>query len=141
MSEHPTSKKTPTTFGLIITSDTRTEREDETGSIAIGLIEGDGHRVASHTLVPNNEEKIRAEHRPEKKDDTASSQESQLIIRTSMTEMGDMIRNALIDMNRRMDELENFNSKTVQKASRWYLLSFCIFIVFIATGIGCCWPF
>jgi molybdopterin adenylyltransferase len=61
MSEHPTSKKTPTTFGLIITSDTRTEREDETGSIAIGLIEGDGHRVASHTLVPNNEEKIRAE--------------------------------------------------------------------------------
>jgi len=61
MSEHPTSKKTPTTFGLIITSDTRTEREDETGSIAISLIEGDGHRVASHTLVPNNEEKIRAE--------------------------------------------------------------------------------
>jgi molybdenum cofactor biosynthesis protein B len=61
MSEHPTSKKTPTTFGLIITSDTRTEREDETGRIAIGLIEGDGHRVASHTLVPNNEEKIRTE--------------------------------------------------------------------------------
>jgi len=61
LSEHPTSKKTPTTFGLIITSDTRTEREDETGRIAIGLIEGDGHRVASHTLVPNSEEKIRAE--------------------------------------------------------------------------------
>ncbi len=61
MSEHSTSKKTPTTFGLIITSDTRTEREDETGRIAVGLIEGDGHRVASHTLVPNNGERIRAE--------------------------------------------------------------------------------
>ena len=61
MSEHPTSKKAPTTFGLIITSDTRTEREDETGRIAVGLIEGDGHRVASHTLVPNNEERIKAE--------------------------------------------------------------------------------
>ena len=61
MSEHPTDKKTPTTFALIVTSDTRTEREDETGRIAVGLIEGDGHRVVSHTIVPNNEEKIRAE--------------------------------------------------------------------------------
>ena len=61
MSEHPTSKKTPTIFALVVTSDTRTEKEDETGRIAMNLIEGDGHRVASHTIVPNNEEKIRAE--------------------------------------------------------------------------------
>jgi molybdenum cofactor biosynthesis protein B len=61
MSEHPTDKKTPTTFGIIITSDTRTEREDETGKIAVGLIDGDGHTVTSHTLVPNNEGAIRAE--------------------------------------------------------------------------------
>ena len=61
MSEHPTSKKMLTTFGLIITSDTRTEREDETGRIAVGLIEEDGHKVASHTLIPNNEERVRAE--------------------------------------------------------------------------------
>lgn len=61
MSEHPTHQKTPTTFALIVTSDTRTEREDETGRIAVGLIEGDGHKVVSHTIVPNNEEKIRAE--------------------------------------------------------------------------------
>jgi molybdenum cofactor biosynthesis protein B len=61
LSEHPTHQKTPTTFALIVTSDTRTEREDETGRIAVGLIEGDGHKVVSHTIVPNNEEKIRAE--------------------------------------------------------------------------------
>ena len=61
MSEHPTSKKMLTTFGLIITSDTRTEREDETGRIAVGLIEEDGHKVASHILIPNNEERVRAE--------------------------------------------------------------------------------
>lgn len=61
MSEHPTDKKTPTTFGLIITSDTRTDREDETGMIAKGLIEGDGHQVTSRTIVPNNEERIRLE--------------------------------------------------------------------------------
>ena len=61
MSEHPTGKKTHTTFALIVTSDTRTEREDETGRIAVSLIEGDGHSVASHTIVSNNEDKIRAE--------------------------------------------------------------------------------
>jgi molybdenum cofactor biosynthesis protein B len=61
MSEHPTHKKEPTTFALIVTSDTRTEREDETGRIAVGLIEGDGHRVVHHTIIPNHEEKIRAE--------------------------------------------------------------------------------
>ena len=61
MSEHPISKKTPTTFALVVTSDTRTEREDETGRIAVSLIEGDGHSVASHTIVSNNEDKIRAE--------------------------------------------------------------------------------
>ena len=61
MSEHPTGKKTPTTFALVVTSDTRTEREDETGRVAVGLIEGDGHKVVSHTIVSNNEEKIRAE--------------------------------------------------------------------------------
>jgi molybdenum cofactor biosynthesis protein B len=61
LSEHPTGKKTLTTFALIVTSDTRTEREDETGRIAVSLIEGDGHSVASHTIVSNNEGKIRAE--------------------------------------------------------------------------------
>jgi molybdenum cofactor biosynthesis protein B len=61
LSEHPTRQKTPTTFALIVTSDTRTEREDETGRIAVSLIEGDGHRVLHHTIIPNKEEKIRAE--------------------------------------------------------------------------------
>jgi molybdopterin adenylyltransferase len=61
MSEHPTSKKTPTTFALIVTSDTRSEREDETGRIAVGLIEGEGHKVVHHLIIPNNEERIRAE--------------------------------------------------------------------------------
>lgn len=61
MSEHPTHKKEPTTFALIVTSDTRTENEDETGRIAISLIVGDGHKIVHHIIVPNNEEKIRAE--------------------------------------------------------------------------------
>lgn len=46
---------------MIITSDTRTEKEDETGRTAVSLIENDGHRIVSHTIVPNDEVKIRAE--------------------------------------------------------------------------------
>jgi len=61
VSEHPTKQKTSTTFALIVTSDTRTEREDETGRIAVSLIEGDGHRVLSHTIIPNDAAKIRVE--------------------------------------------------------------------------------
>jgi molybdopterin adenylyltransferase len=61
VSEHPTNRKTPTTFAIIVTSDTRIEREDETGRIAVGLIEADGHRVVHHTLIPNDAEKINAE--------------------------------------------------------------------------------
>lgn len=61
MSEHPTNKKAPTTFALIVTSDTRTEREDETGRIAVDIIEADGHRVVHHTIIPNNAEKIKEE--------------------------------------------------------------------------------
>jgi molybdenum cofactor biosynthesis protein B len=72
MSEHPTHKKEPTTFALIVTSDTRTEKEDETGRIAVGLIEGDGHRVVHHTITPNNEEKIRAEVQRMLLDDSVS---------------------------------------------------------------------
>ncbi len=61
MSEHPTRQKTSTTFALMVTSDTRTEREDETGRIAVTLIEGGGHKVASHTIIPNDAAKIKAE--------------------------------------------------------------------------------
>jgi molybdopterin adenylyltransferase len=61
VSEHPTNRKTPTTFAIIVTSDTRTEREDETGRIAVGLIEAEGHRVVHHTLIQNDAEKINAE--------------------------------------------------------------------------------
>ncbi len=82
------------------------------------------------------EVKDNKENAVENAGDVASkSPDSQLIIRNSMMEMGEMIKNALLDMNSRIDELESFNSKTVQKANRWYALTFIIFIVFVLTGI------
>lgn len=72
MSEHPTQRRQPTTFALVVTSDTRTEREDETGRVAVALIEAEGHRVVHHTIVPNDGEKIAAEVRRMLLDDSVA---------------------------------------------------------------------
>ena len=61
MSEHPVNQKTKTIFALIITSNTRSLKEDETGKTALELIESEGHTVVSHSIIPNDEVKIRAE--------------------------------------------------------------------------------
>ena len=45
---------------VITTSDTRTERTDESGRVATELLERAGHRVTSRDLIPNNLAKIRA---------------------------------------------------------------------------------
>jgi molybdenum cofactor biosynthesis protein B len=61
MSEHPVDQKTRANFALVITSDTRTRKEDETGRVAYEYIEAEGHSVVSHSIIPNDEERIRAE--------------------------------------------------------------------------------
>ena len=61
MSTHPIDQKVRAAFALIVTSDIRTEKEDESGKIAVSLIENGGHKVVSHAIVPNDEAKIRAE--------------------------------------------------------------------------------
>jgi molybdopterin adenylyltransferase len=61
MSKHPINQKTTTNFALLVTSDTRTEKEDETGRTAKHLIEAEGHVVVSHTIIPNIAERIRTE--------------------------------------------------------------------------------
>jgi molybdenum cofactor biosynthesis protein B len=59
--EHPRDQKTRATFALVITSDTRTAEDDESGRTAVSLIEGAGHVVACRTMIPNDSGKIRAE--------------------------------------------------------------------------------
>jgi molybdenum cofactor biosynthesis protein B len=61
VSEHKLNRKTKAVFALIITSDTRELRDDETGRTAFKLIEAEGHKVANHTIVPNDSNMIRAE--------------------------------------------------------------------------------
>jgi len=68
VSEHKLDRKTQAVFALIITSDTRNPKDDETGRTAVELIEAEGHKVANHTIVPNDSDMIRAEIEKQLKD-------------------------------------------------------------------------
>jgi molybdenum cofactor biosynthesis protein B len=46
-------------FALLVTSDTRTIDNDETGKLAISLIEKEGHIVIKRGIEPNNFERIK----------------------------------------------------------------------------------
>ena len=62
MSEHNLNQKTKAAFVLVITSDVRNTEDDETGIAAKKLIEAEGHKVTSHTIVPNDAERNHLEH-------------------------------------------------------------------------------
>ncbi|HUV34012.1 MAG TPA: molybdopterin-binding protein, partial [Candidatus Desulfaltia sp.] len=55
---HPRNQEAETVFALLVTSDTRTKDEDETGKLAVQLIEAAGHRVQLYDVAPNDPEKI-----------------------------------------------------------------------------------
>ncbi len=56
---HPRDQKVNTSFALLVTSDSRTLDDDETGKLAVQLIEEAGHHVTLRGIEPNNPEKIR----------------------------------------------------------------------------------
>ncbi|MBM3292471.1 molybdenum cofactor biosynthesis protein MoaB [Candidatus Bathyarchaeota archaeon] len=58
---HPREKKVNAGFGLIITTDSRTEKEDETGKSAISLLKENEHKIFHYSLIPNDPQKIKNE--------------------------------------------------------------------------------
>jgi molybdenum cofactor biosynthesis protein B len=60
MHEHRRDQKIEASFALIVTSDSRTPETDETGKLAMRLLEEAGHRVKAYTIVENDGEKILA---------------------------------------------------------------------------------
>ena len=56
---HPRDQKTLTSFAILVTSDSRTLDTDETGKLAVELIEAEGHRVTQRDIKPNNAEEIK----------------------------------------------------------------------------------
>jgi len=57
---HPRDQEAETVFALLVTSDTRTREQDETGKLAVKLIEEAGHRVRIYDLAPNDADRIEA---------------------------------------------------------------------------------
>ena len=59
MSEHRRDQKAQAKIALVITSDSRTILDDETGKLAKTLLENEGHTVNAHVIVPNDVIKIK----------------------------------------------------------------------------------
>jgi molybdenum cofactor biosynthesis protein B len=60
VSEHELHKKVEANFAVIVVSDTRDERTDESGKIAKQLLTNEGHRVLAFKIIRNNENAIRS---------------------------------------------------------------------------------
>ena len=59
MEEHRRDQKAEAVCALVVTSDVRKSETDETGKIAIRLLEGDGHTVVDHIIVRNDSIQIK----------------------------------------------------------------------------------
>lgn len=59
MLEHRRDQKAEAAVALMITSDTRTPENDETGKTAMRLLEEEGHRVAAYVIVENDAVRIK----------------------------------------------------------------------------------
>ncbi len=58
-----------------------------------------------------------------------------LVLRKSMTEMGETIKNTLVEMNRRIEEMERMNERSASRANMWFALVVMLFFVLICAGV------
>jgi len=56
---HPRDQKTQTSFAILVTSDTRTLDDDETGRLAAEILEAHGHKVTRRDIKPNDQDAIK----------------------------------------------------------------------------------
>ncbi len=92
------------------------------------------HPIRGEEIPKDGDKGIKAKDGHQAPED-AQAHGEQLIIRNSMNEMGCMIKDALLQMNRRIDELEKSNERAADRASRWYLFSLAMFVVLVLSGI------
>ncbi len=62
------------------------------------------------------------------------SDNTSLVLRKSMTEMGETIKNTLLEMNRRIEEMEKINSQTASRANMWFAVVIILFFALVAAG-------
>jgi molybdenum cofactor biosynthesis protein B len=96
---HPRNQEAKTVFALLVTSDSRTKDDDETGRLAVRLIEDAGHRVKLYDMAPNDGEKIEAWLRK-----AVGSPEVRVILTSGGTGVG--AKDKTVDVARPMFEKE-----------------------------------
>ena len=67
--------------------------------------------------------------------DSKPDEQHALVIRNQMTEMGDMIKTALMEMNRRIEEMEKMNRQYSKKANLWFTMSVFFILLVIISGV------
>jgi molybdenum cofactor biosynthesis protein B len=58
MQKHRRDQKVMASVAILVTSDTRTIETDESGMLAVKLLEKEGHKVVAHSIVKNDAESI-----------------------------------------------------------------------------------
>ncbi len=59
MEEHRRDQKVKAKIALIVTSDVRSPETDDTGKIAMRLLEEEGHKIIAYMIVKNNPDEIK----------------------------------------------------------------------------------
>ena len=68
-------------------------------------------------------------------DQNSSSQDSsQLVLRKSMNEMGEMLKSTLMEMNRRIEEIDRMNRENAARANRWTIIAVTLIAVMFFAG-------
>ena len=57
-----------------------------------------------------------------------------IVLRKSVTEMGEAIKNTLMEMSRRIEEVEKLNAENAARANRWFALVLSLIVVLVIVG-------
>jgi DNA-binding transcriptional MerR regulator len=58
-----------------------------------------------------------------------------IVLRKSVTEMGENIKKTLMEMSRRIEEVEKLNAENAAKATRWFILVVVLIVAIITFGV------
>lgn len=81
-----------------------------------------------HGVVSDHMQAEEEELPPEESDSTG------LVLRKSVTEMGETIKNTLMEMSRRIEEVEKLNAENAARANRWFALVFFLVLAIVIVG-------
>lgn len=83
-----------------------------------------------HGVVSDNMHIEEEEEAPSEESDSTS-----LVLRKSVTEMGETIKNTLMEMSRRIEEVEKLNAENAARANRWFALVIFLIAAIIVVGV------